>query len=134
MIPCSCCGYQFPESKLQQRPAGRFCAICLAIGGSVISENPNAFGEAKHFIPALGYATNKLLDAISTRAAADELPGASPAPAPDAGLSAFMVFDAEHTLIDVQDDKGTPIDLAEARFSPVDGTEFKKLAVTLPLK
>ncbi len=73
MIPCSSCGYQFEKVKLQQIGVGAYCRVCIAMGAPRINENPNAFGEAKHIIPPLGYVANILLAAIATRAEAGEL-------------------------------------------------------------
>ena len=135
MIPCSSCGYQFESEQLQQRTRGAFrgayCRICLAIGGDKVNENPDAYGEAKVIVPQLAYCTNMLMAAIATRAEAGEMADVTPAHN-GTGRPAFIVLSSDGQMVEVQDEKGKPVELSNARFSKVEGTEFKKFRVLIP--
>ena len=124
MQKCSSCGY--PIAGAKATPIS-YCRVCLAIGAPQINENPNAFGDSKYLIPPLAWCTNYIIDAISTRAEANE--SATPA-----GRKAFVVLSDDGQMVEVQDEYGKPIEMPTAQFAPVDGTTFKKFGVLLPLR
>jgi len=136
MIACSSCGYPFEAEKLESRVRGAFrgayCRICLATGGDKIDQSPEAFGEAKVIVPPLAYCTNMLMAAIATRAEAGEIPDVTPANH-NGHRQAFIVLSEDGQMVEVQDEKGKPIELGAA-LSEVEGTNFKKFRVLLPAR
>ena len=128
MLNCSSCGYQFEKDRLKQTPTGLYCRICVAIGAPHVNENPGKFGDAKYFLPPLAYIYNELMAAIATRAEAGDLQ------AEVDGVPAFIVLGKDGEMIEVEDEDGKPLELNTARFSEVEGTDFKKFKVLLPRK
>ena len=132
MLNCSSCGYATPRERLVESPTGKYCPVCVAIGGARIDANPDRFGDSKYFVPPIGFVTNMILDAIATRQEATDLPAAEPA-----GMKAYIVISRSpdgDSIIEFQDPEGKPIEIAQTRFQPVEGTDFQKFAVVLPLK
>lgn len=132
MRACSSCGYR---TTLQPRSTGYYCNICIAIGGDKVDQHPSGYEQARFIVPVVAYCTNMLMAAIATRAEAGEVPEASAAGAiASAGLKASIVLSEDGQIVEVQDEQGKPLELNTARFSQVDGTNFKKFDVLLPLR
>lgn len=129
MIKCSSCGYPFDKAALKEIGPGFYCRVCIGVQAPKVNENPNAFPEAKFLVPIIAWCTNYLMAAIATRAEAAE----SANTIAPAGKKAFVVLSAEGQMVELQGEDGKPIEL-NGQLSKVDGTDFKKFPVTLPLR
>ena len=76
----------------------------------------------------MAYIYNELMAAIATRAEAGDLQ------AEVDGVPAFIVLGKDGEMIEVEDEQGKPLELNTARFSEVEGTDFRKFKVLLPRK